>query len=126
LHMAQLMPLPLTVSCFSKIQIGFALLIPAHPGSLGQKAVKQVLLLLLLLLLSGLMRLTMLITPGTGGASKGKVRRYQNKMIKKYVLNIVAVNCLKNISRKFKYSVTVTLKLTLCIKIYHLDICHAV
>jgi len=24
LHMAQLMPLPLTVSCFSKIQIGFA------------------------------------------------------------------------------------------------------
>ena len=25
LHMAQLMPLPLTVSCFSKIQIGFYL-----------------------------------------------------------------------------------------------------
>ena len=25
LHMAQLMPLPLTVSCFSKIQIGFLL-----------------------------------------------------------------------------------------------------
>jgi len=34
LHMAQLMPLPLTVSCFSKIQIGFAFLVPAHPGSL--------------------------------------------------------------------------------------------
>ena len=32
LHMAQLMPLPLTVSCFSKIQIGFAFLVPAHPG----------------------------------------------------------------------------------------------
>jgi len=32
LHMAQLMPLPLTISCFSKIQIGFAFLIPAHPG----------------------------------------------------------------------------------------------
>ena len=31
LHMAQLMPLPLTVSCFSKIQIGFAFLVPAHP-----------------------------------------------------------------------------------------------
>jgi len=29
LHMAQLMPLPLTVSCFSKIQIGFAFLLPA-------------------------------------------------------------------------------------------------
>ena len=33
LHMAQLMPLPLTVSCFSKIHIGFAFLVPAHPGS---------------------------------------------------------------------------------------------
>jgi len=33
LHMAQLMPLPLTVSCVSKIQIGFTFLIPAHPGS---------------------------------------------------------------------------------------------
>jgi len=28
LHMAQLMPLPLTVSCFSKIQIGFTFLVP--------------------------------------------------------------------------------------------------
>jgi len=37
LHMAQLMPLPLTVSCFSKIQIGFTFLIPAHPGSSGKK-----------------------------------------------------------------------------------------
>jgi len=26
LHMAQLMPMPLTVSCFSKIQIGFTFL----------------------------------------------------------------------------------------------------
>jgi len=30
LHTAQLMPLPLAVSCFSKIQIGFAFLVPAH------------------------------------------------------------------------------------------------
>ena len=36
--MAQLMPLPLTVSCFSKIQIGFSFLVPAHPGSPGQRA----------------------------------------------------------------------------------------
>ena len=36
------MPLPLTVSCFSKIQIGFTFLVPAHPGSPGQKAVKRV------------------------------------------------------------------------------------
>ena len=42
LHMAQLMPLPLTVSCFSKIQIGFAFLVPAHPGSPGKGAVKCV------------------------------------------------------------------------------------
>ena len=42
LHMAQLMPLPLTVSCFSKIQIGFTFLVPAHPRSPGQRAVKQV------------------------------------------------------------------------------------
>jgi len=33
LHMAQLMPLPLTVSCFSKSQIGFTFVVPAHPGS---------------------------------------------------------------------------------------------
>ena len=42
LHMAQLMPLPLTVSCFSKIQIGFTFLVPAHPASIGQRAVKRV------------------------------------------------------------------------------------
>ena len=42
LHMAQLMPLPLNVSCFSKIQIGFTFLVPAHLGSPGQRAVKQV------------------------------------------------------------------------------------
>jgi len=43
LHTAQLMPLPRTVSCFSKIQIGFTFLVPAHPGSSGQRAVKRVL-----------------------------------------------------------------------------------
>jgi len=42
LHVAQLMPLPLTVSCFSKIQIGFTFLVPAHPGSAGQRAVNRV------------------------------------------------------------------------------------
>jgi len=42
LHMAQLMPLSLTVSCFSKIQIGFTFLVPAHPGSPGKRAVIQV------------------------------------------------------------------------------------
>jgi len=42
LHMAQLVPLPLSVSCFSKIQIGFTFLVPAHPGSPGQRAAKRV------------------------------------------------------------------------------------
>jgi len=42
LHMAQLMPLLLTVSCFSKIQIGFTFLVLAHPGSPGKRAVKRV------------------------------------------------------------------------------------
>ena len=42
LHMAQLMPLPLTVSCFSKIQIGFAFLVPAHTGCPGKRTVKRV------------------------------------------------------------------------------------
>jgi len=36
LHMDLLMPLPLTVSCFSKIQIGFTFLIPAHLGNPGK------------------------------------------------------------------------------------------
>ena len=40
LHMAQLMPLLLTVSCSSKIQVGFTFLVPAHPGRPGKEAVK--------------------------------------------------------------------------------------
>ena len=42
LHTAQLMPLPLTVSCFRKSQIGFTFLVPAYPGSPGQRAIKRV------------------------------------------------------------------------------------
>jgi len=42
LHMVQLMQLPLTVSCFSKIQIGFTFMAPAHPGSPRQKTSKWV------------------------------------------------------------------------------------
>ena len=42
LHMAQLMPLLLTVSCFSKIQIGFTFLVLAHLDSDRQRAVKRV------------------------------------------------------------------------------------
>jgi len=39
--MAQLMPLPLTVSCFSDIQTGFTFLVPANPGSPGQGVAKR-------------------------------------------------------------------------------------
>ena len=42
LHMSQLIPLPLTVSCFSKIQIGFTFLVLAHLGSPRKRAVKWV------------------------------------------------------------------------------------
>ena len=42
LHIAQLMPLPLTVPRFSKIQIGFTFLVPAHLDSPGQRPVKWV------------------------------------------------------------------------------------
>ena len=38
LHTAQL---SLTVSCFSKIHVGLTFLVPAHPGSPGQGAVKR-------------------------------------------------------------------------------------
>ena len=41
LHMTQLMPVALTVSCFSKIQIGFTFLVPAHPGSPAHRAVNR-------------------------------------------------------------------------------------
>ena len=47
LHTVQLMPLPLTVSRSSNIQIGFTFLVPAYPGCPGKEAVKWLLLLLL-------------------------------------------------------------------------------
>ena len=36
LHVAQTMPVPPTVSCFSKIQTGFTFLVPAHLGTPGK------------------------------------------------------------------------------------------
>ena len=45
LHMAQLIPLPLTVSCFSKIHIGFTFLVLAHPGCPGKRAIKRVMMM---------------------------------------------------------------------------------
>ena len=42
MHTAPLVLLPLTVSCFSKIQIGFTFVVPADPGSPVQRAIKRV------------------------------------------------------------------------------------
>jgi len=41
LHVAQLMPLPLTVACFITIKIGFTFLVPAHLGSPGKRSIKR-------------------------------------------------------------------------------------
>jgi len=46
LHIARLMPLPLTVSCFSKIQICLTFLVPAYLGIPGQRAAKRVCVLI--------------------------------------------------------------------------------
>jgi len=56
LHMAQLMPLPLTVSCCSKIQTSFTFLVPAHPGSPGKRVVKRVCVCVLLIYLHSVTR----------------------------------------------------------------------
>ena len=42
LHMAQVIPVPLTVSCSGEIQIGYTFLVPAHLGTPGQRAAKRV------------------------------------------------------------------------------------
>jgi len=57
LHMAQLMPLPLTVSCFSKIQIGFTFLVSAHPGSPGKGQLNRCVCVYLI---------TLILTPSGG------------------------------------------------------------
>jgi len=61
LHMAQLMPLPLTVSCFSKIQIGFTFLVPAHPSGPGKRAVKRVCVCVCVAVYSAFSALTLLV-----------------------------------------------------------------
>ena len=53
LHMAQLMPPTLTLSCFNEIQIGFTILVPAHLGSPGKRAVKRVCVCVCVCLLHG-------------------------------------------------------------------------
>ena len=62
LHMVPLMPLPLNVSCFSKIKIGFTFLVPVHPGSPGQRAVKRVLLFLFTVILATILHCVLSVT----------------------------------------------------------------
>ena len=60
------MPLPLTVSCFSKIQIGFTFMVPAYLGSPGKRAVKRVCVCVCFLLLSYIYCLTYLLSSKHG------------------------------------------------------------
>ena len=77
---AQLMPLPLTVSCFSKIQISFTFLVPAHPGSPGKRAVKRVCVCVCVLLLLLICVLCSLCTWGSWDWYFGHVISFQLKL----------------------------------------------
>jgi len=57
LHTAHLMPLPLTVSCFSNIQISFTFLVPAHPGSPGKGPLNGCLCVCMYYLVAAFLRL---------------------------------------------------------------------
>ena len=75
--MSQLMPLPLTVSCFSKIQIGFTFLVLAHLGSPGKRTVKWV----CVLYCCGLQL-------EDGGSARRRVRLTQDEV------SVLALHCL--------------------------------
>jgi len=81
LHMAQLMPLPLTVSCFSKIQFGFTFLVSAHPGSPGQTAVKRVCVCVCCVT-------TVLIIKKATVSKSQKVKDRSNKYVRKIKVNL--------------------------------------
>ena len=63
------MSLPLTISCFSKIQIGFTFLVPAHPGSPGQGAVKRLCVYVCVFYIT-------LLLPVSENSSQREVSRY--------------------------------------------------
>ena len=76
LHMVQLMPLPLTVSCFCKIQIGFAFLVPVHLGSPVKIAVKRVCVCVCVLQDYAFSALTLLVGRQEGHPACKKTERW--------------------------------------------------
>ena len=83
LHMAELMPLPLTVSCFSKIQIGFTFLVPADLGSPGKRAVKRVCVCVCLLV--NLVESDAVTTSETGGGEVGFKVVHHNELASRHL-----------------------------------------
>jgi len=75
LHMAQLMPLPFTVCCFSEIQTGFTFLVPVHPGSPGKRAVKCV-----CVCVRACVRVLLVVLLGTHPEPKCLCIRYQEQL----------------------------------------------
>ena len=107
LHMAQLMPLPLTVSCFSKIQIGFTFLVPAHPGSPGQMAVKRVCVLLTVAIISYSVQLLAVSAWHTGG----RVARRGHRVVAERLAassSGSSWHCLRNSSSKSSNTLSTT------------------
>jgi len=98
--MAQLMPLPLTASCFSKIQIGFTFLVPADPGSPGKRAVKRVCVCVCSsLLLYGMTARSQRIghgksEKGQGGIWLWKVALVYHRYLDLYVLHFLIRVCI--------------------------------
>ena len=82
LQMAQLMPLPLTVSCFSNIQIGFTFLVPAYQGSPRKRAVKQVCVCVCVCVHTSLLlvldfTISVYFSPGAENLSYATVKRWK-------------------------------------------------
>ena len=90
--MAQLMPLPLTVSCFSKIQIGFTFLVPAHPDSPGQRAVKRMCLCIITIVSNALNTLVSGEKPGFQALSKGVIVLLSAEVVRQRVPDHGAVH----------------------------------
>ena len=90
LHAAQLMPLPLTISCFIKIQTGFTFLVPAHPGSPGKRAIKRVCVCVVIsfLMLCFYCMRGQLLTGHDGSTSSRECRRSRRQTAQCHAANL--------------------------------------